>query len=135
MNHPVLRAYQDLKADRTTFLLHESWDQHFGQDRPGYPVHFAGMAVFAANGSGTMASTLCVDQSADGTIWAPVLFSTPTAANQLAITIQPQAYVAILFVCPAQYVQIRLTAVNPDGVYVYMVQYPPISRPGVEEEY
>lgn len=92
-----------------------------------YPIHFAGMCIFARNDSNNN-SVIRVHESADGTTWSLVLLSTHTTAGLASVTIVGLSYQAILFTSDQKYVRISLAASNPEGVHCSLAQYPPKAR-------
>jgi hypothetical protein len=126
-NHPTLRAHERLSGEKVSWLLHESFDL--------YPVHFAGVGIFAINTSEDQDAVLTVEDSADGVTWAPVLFSLAGSAGNLSVTLAPQAYGVFLFVSAQKYVRVRVGEEILEGVDLWAVQFPPVGREGVSEAY
>lgn len=100
------------------------------------PVHYAGGALFVANTSSETV-TVSIQESADGTTWTPVTFSTHTTAGNLTNDLVSRAYGVYLFETTGTYV--RITAANEDDdpveerVQCWFVQFPP--DPGRTEAY
>ena len=80
------------------------------------------------NASPTQQSIVSVQDSINGTTWNPILVSTPTTALNLSVTLVPGAYAHVLFVSIQQYVRVVLDAANADGVFVHLVEWPPIQH-------
>jgi len=135
--HPTLRSLEVLRADRTSYnLAVDQWDMGamHGLGLGLFPCHYAGLALFFVN-NGSNANTICVDESPNGSVWTPVLFSTPTLSGQIQLTLQPLAYGAILFISAQKHVQVRILEESDGGVEVFGCQFPPLGRPGVESNY
>jgi len=127
-NLPTIRGYFDLKGDRTSKLINEIYHPY------NYPIHFSGLAVFAAN-AGSVNAVVSVDESPNSTVWTPVLIATPTQAGLLSVTIRGQSYVLFTFKSVQKYVRVKLASPSSDGVYFYTCQYPPVGNEGVEAGY
>lgn len=109
-----------MNVERDQLVLWESETLH-----QLHPIHFAGAAVLAYN-AGDEDVVLSVEESADGATWASVLFSTPTTAGNLTLTLTGLSYSVISFVSASEYVRFSLTARSTKGVYVSLVQYTPV---------
>ena len=127
MSKPTLRHYFDV-GERVLVQGggHSEGTYEFQEI---YPVEtVAGMAIFLENTS-AVAAVIRIDESADGTTWTPVTFSTHTLAGQLTITLVSQSRAGILFTSSSKYVRVRALDADGDrvqsGVYCYAVEYPP----------
>jgi len=81
--------------------------------------------LFLFNDSHTRTSVVSLHESIDGSVWVPILFSTPRTAGNLSGQIVPQSYLAILYVSSMRYFRVSLDAPNPDGVFAHMPEWMP----------
>jgi len=108
------------------------YDSFIWQD---YPIHFSGAGLYIINESPSNSVTVSLDDSPLGSVWTPILFSTPISSGNLNYTLVPNSYVTLLFVSCEKFVRISVTPDAPDGLFVHLVQWPPTKVPCVEEDY
>jgi len=128
-NKPCIRWYFDItEKDYAVSAQHADTLAGTHQLQEQYPIHFAGACLFLANSTNADV-VVSIQESADGTTWVPVTFSTHTVAGNLTITVAEQSYAALLFVSSALW--IRFMAVDlagepvRNGVFCYLCEYPP----------
>jgi len=94
-----------------------------------YPIHYAGATLFIRNDN-DVPVTLRLQDSADGSTWNLLLFSTTAQAGLGTITVQEQAFVAIHFTTAEEFMRVSVTAPTSidKGVFMYLAQYPPKGR-------
>ena len=127
-NRPVVRA-NDHFNDHCDLWL--AWDL--------FPVHPSGMALFFKNESPNPVR-VTIQESANGWVWLPVLFSTPIAAGLANLDLVSRANAVVLFASRQQYVRVVVVPVNDgddvlEGVYMWSAQYPPVGAATQGEGY
>jgi len=106
---------------------------HIGPDGPVvvdgglYPaVHVRGMSVHLTNAA-AQAVLFYMQDSDDAQTWAIALFSTPTAANQLSLTMVGLSQAAILLATRRRYLRFAaVPAAGPADLYLVCSQFIPL---------
>ena len=115
-----------------------AWTQGTFELQENYPIDFAGAALLVANDTGVDVE-VSIQDSADGSTWAPVQFSTLTAAGNLTVTVHEQSYVVVLFTTTARFVRFRARDSAGDpvvyGLFCHLCEFEPENARGVGQVY
>ena len=99
-----------------------------------WPIHFAGAGLFIQNPMDHDV-IVTIEDSVDGTTWAPIVYSTPDSAGNVGVTLTARSYRAFLFVTANEYVRVSITPTTGYGVAMSMFQFMPRSRQIAEGVY
>ena len=95
-------------------------DQYTLEDRP---IHHSGAALFLLNLSSDNTITVQVEESESGETWSVVDIYEASSGLDVSVSLVPLGYATILFSSVREFVRVRLSASDPDGVLCHVVNW------------